>query len=405
MIMSRGPSFRIAIISNQAFSLVNFRGPLILALVAQGVQVYALAPDYDEALRQALRKLGAEPVDYSISRAGLNPARDVIDMARLAKLLYRLRVDATLGYFIKPVIYGTLAAWLAGVPKRFAMIEGLGYVFTPGAESKSIKRRVLKFAVTQLYLLGLSRATKVFFLNDDDIDEFCRLGLVRSADAVKLGGIGVDLNQWSVAPSVVEPVTFLLAARLLREKGIVEYVEAARQVKLQHPETRFILLGGLDPNPGGLTRDEVESWADDGIVEWPGHVPVESWLGQASVYVLPSYYREGVPRSSQEAMAMGRPVITTNAPGCRETVVEGENGFLIPMRDVGALVAAMLKFIEKPSLIETMGRSSRRIAEERFDVHRVNQKILETMRMWPSSLTRCGDRESAEAASCSTRRL
>lgn len=132
-------------------------------------------------------------------------------------------------------------------------------------------------------------------------------------------------------------MTFLLAARLLREKGIVEYAEAARLVKALHPEARFVLLGGLDPNPGGLGQPEVQSWVTEGLLEWPGHVAVKPWLAQTSVYVLPSYYREGVPRSTQEAMAMGRAVITTHAPGCRETVDDGVNGFLVPVRDVPAL--------------------------------------------------------------------
>lgn len=154
---------------------------------------------------------------------------------------------------------------------------------------------------------------------------------------------------------------------------------AARRVKARHPMTRFILLGGLDPNPGGLSSDEVESWVKEGVIEWPGHVAVKPWLAEASVYVLPSYYREGVPRSTQEAMAMGRPVITTDAPGCRDTVIEGKNGFLVPKRDVDALVVAMERFIDNPELIEVMGQSSRRLAEERFDAHKINLRLMELM--------------------------
>ncbi|MDH4234479.1 MAG: glycosyltransferase family 4 protein, partial [Gallionella sp.] len=355
-------------------------GPLISALVAQGVEVLAIAPDYDEQTRESVRALGAVPVDYSLTRTGMTPLRDALDTIRLALLLRRLGVDATLGYSIKPVIYGTFAALLARVPRRFCMIEGLGYVFTPPAGREPTKRKVLRSLVSLLYKWALKYAPKVFLLNDDDIAELVGRGLVRSAQVVKLGGIGVDLAEWLPALSVNQPITFLLAARLLREKGIVEYAEAARLVKNKYPSTRFILLGGLDPNPGGLSEGEVAAWVEQGLLEWPGHVPVKDWLAQASVYVLPSY-REGVPRSTQEAMAMGRAVITTRAPGCRETVVDGENGFLVPVRDPVALAEAMTFFIEQPELIEIMGKASRALAIERFDVRKVNAVMLAAMGM------------------------
>jgi len=368
----------IAIISIQAFSLVNFRGPLIQALVDSGTKVYALASDYDDALRQQIKALGAEPLDYEFYRTGMNPLRDGVDMIKLALVLRCLQPDVTLSYFIKPVIFGTLAAWLARVPHRVAMIEGLGYVFTDNGEVWSRKRCLLRASVSWLYRLALSRAHRVIFLNKDDIAEFINADLVDEAKVSCLGGIGIDLKEWSATPSCIEPITFLLAARLLREKGIVQYADAARLVKAQYPAVRFVLLGGLDPNPGGFQQAEVQVWVDEGLLEWPGHVPVKSWLEQTSVYVLPSY-REGVPRSTQEAMAMGRAVITTDVPGCRETVDDGVNGFLVPVRDVSALAAAMLRFIEAPELIETMGQESRRLAEERFDVHMINAKLLEVL--------------------------
>jgi glycosyltransferase involved in cell wall biosynthesis len=165
---------------------------------------------------------------------------------------------------------------------------------------------------------------------------------------------------------------------LLREKGIVEYVNAAKIVKARHPAVRFVLLGGLDRNPGSLSEAEVNSWVALGLIEWPGHVAVMPWLAQTSVYVLPSY-REGVPRSTQEAMAMGLPVITTNAPGCRETVDHGVNGFLVPVRDVPALAAAMLHLIESPELISAMGLESRRLAEERFDAAKINAHLMRVL--------------------------
>jgi glycosyltransferase involved in cell wall biosynthesis len=368
----------IAIISIQAFSLINFRGPLIQTLVAEGRCVYALAPDYSDELRQQVKALGAEPVDYNFTRTGMNPLMDGFNMFRLALVLRSLQVDVTFAYFIKPVIFGTLAAWLARVPYRVGLIAGLGYVFTDNGEAWSHKRRLLHASVSWLYRLALGRAQRVVFQNQDDITEFMQTGLVAAEKVVLISGTGVDLNQWPVSPPCTQSITFLIAARLLREKGIVEYADAARQIKVHYPKVRFVLLGGLDPNPGGLKSAEVQAWVDDGLLEWPGHVPVQPWLMQTSVYVLPSY-REGLPRSTQEAMAMGRAVITTDVPGCRETVDEGVNGFLVPVRDVKALVVAMLRFIENPDLVGSMGQQSRRMAEERFDARKINAKMLELL--------------------------
>ena len=368
---------RICIIGNQAFSLLNFRGLLISDMVAGGHEVLALAPDYNEKTRAEVRALGAEPVDYSLTRTGMNPMKDAADMLLLAVLLRKLKPDITLGYAIKPVIYGTLAAWLARVPQRFAIVEGLGFVFTPPEGVQPLKRKALKGAVSILYAVALRHANRVFFLNKDDIEEFSKSRIVTPTKVFLLGGIGADLDEWTPAPPVTKPVTFLLAARLLREKGIVEYAKAARIIKTKHPDTRFILLGSLDTNPGGLSRAEIDDWVAEGILEWPGHVPdVRLWMAQASIFVLPSYYREGVPRSTQEAMAMARPVITTDAPGCRETVVDGKNGFLVPVRNADALAEAMERFIIQPDLIEKMGRASRKMAEERFDVYKINKIIL-----------------------------
>lgn len=365
----------IAIISSQAFSLVNFRDALIRALVKKGVRVYALAPDYSDKLRYQIQALGCIPVDFRLTRTGMNPLRDLIDAFSLAIVLRNLRPDVTLGYFAKPVIYGTLAAWMARVPHRVAMIEGLGYVFTESGTVLSSMRKILRRAVSCLYRVALSRVHRVIFLNKDDIADFVRAGLVDQSKVELLGGIGVDLDAWQMGPVVRTPVTFILVARLLREKGILEYVAAARQVKAMHPDTQFILLGGFDPNPGGLTQQEVQAWVDEGVLVWPGHVAVQPWLAQASVFVLPSY-REGVPRSTQEAMAMGRAVITTDVPGCRETLMEGVNGYLVPVRDVPGLVAAMLAFVHNPDLVENMGLESRKMAEESFDVHQINAHLL-----------------------------
>ncbi|MGZ3235993.1 MAG: glycosyltransferase family 4 protein [Burkholderiaceae bacterium] len=372
-------TYRLALITTQAFSIKNFRGPLITEMVSRGVKVFAFAPDYEESTRAAVRALGAEPVDSFMHRKGMNPLRDIFDVFWLAIQLRRLRLNATFSYFIKPVIYGTLAARLAAVPHRFTIIEGAGYVFTDDERSTKY-RRLLRRLVTWLYKLGLSQAHHVFMLNQDDRDLFVGEQMVNPQKVQLLNGIGLNLDHYQQMPPVVEPMCFILVARLLREKGVYDYVAAARQVRNLHPHVRFLLLGTVDVNPGSVRESEVHAWVAEGIVEWPGQVDdVRPWIAQASVFVLPSYYREGLPRSTQEAMAMGRPIITTNTPGCRETVEENVNGFMLPIRNPDALANAMLIFINHPELISKMGIESRRIAEGKFDVHKINNEILESM--------------------------
>lgn len=373
-----GHDYRLAILGNQAFALINFRGALVREMVKRNVTVFALAPDYDDESRARVAALGAIPVASSMSRTGMNPVRDLIDMWKLARTLRALDLDATFSYFIKPVIYGTLAARLAGVPSRTAMIEGAGYVFLAG-QGGSLRRTALRLLVIRLYRLALGQAKHVFMLNRDDEKLFVGSGMVAASKVSRINGIGVDLAQFSLRPLPPGQICFLLVGRLLREKGVHEYIAAARTVKQCHLGVRFILLGGVDLNPGSVSVREVEQWVDEGIIEWPGHVSdVAAWITQASVFVLPSY-GEGLPRSTQEAMAMGRPIITTDVPGCRETVDEGVNGFIVAARESVGLAQAMLKFIEQPALVEAMGRQSRRLAEERFDVHSINDDILRVM--------------------------
>ena len=369
------------LVAGLADSLINFRGPLIIALQKQGFQVHVAAPDLtpENPIRVKLEAEGVVVHNIIMQRTGMNPIADLLSLWSLSKLMRQLRPNYVLSYTIKPVIYGSLAAWLAGIRRNFAMIEGLGFVFTYEVAKLSFRRRLLKAGVKILYKLALSKSRRIIFLNPDDLAEFVGYGFLPPAKAYLLGGIGTDLNKWSpVSCKKNSPITFILIARLLREKGILEFVEAARLLKRLDAKTRFIVLGDVDPNPGSLSPLLVQGWVEEGVLEWPGHVPVASWLEQANVFVLPSY-REGVPMSTQEAMAMGLAIITTDVPGCRETVVEGVNGFLVPARDVQALASAMKKFIDQPNLISEMGRESRLIAEQRFDANKVNRRLIGIM--------------------------
>lgn len=357
----------VAIVTSGAYSVANFRGTLIEELVARGVRVLALAPDWSEATRAATRALGAETVDISLSRVGMDPKRDLADIVRLARVLRRIRPDAVLTYFAKPNVYGMIAAALARVPRRIAMVEGLGFVFDSSGPA-SRKAAVVRAVTMRLYRVALGFADKVLFLNRDDEAFFRAERLVAPAKVVNTGGIGVDLEAFAATPAVTGPIVFLLMARLLRGKGVIEFAEAAARVKERSPATRFVLLGDVDANPDSLRRDEVIPWVTRGAIEWPGHVSdVRERLAAASVFVLPAWTREGLPRSTQEAAAMAKPVITTDVVGCRDTVVDGVNGFMVRAKDVDALAAAMMRFVEEPGLVATMGAESRRIAEERWD--------------------------------------
>jgi len=372
-------SFKFAFITSQAFSLYNFRGSLIREMVDQGIQVYALAPDYDDKSRRAVSELGAEPVDCFMSRTGMNPLLDFFGLWKLSRQLKKLELNSTLAYFIKPVIYGTLAAAFANVPKRYAIIEGAGYVFNDG-ENISWKRKVLRFMVTKLYAWSLYYADRVFLLNRDDQELFVNEGMVNPDKVDLLNGIGVDLQHFMPRPCPMGFPSFIMIGRLLRDKGVYEYVKAAKIVKESYPECQFYLVGDVDLNPASVKKVELQSWCEEGILIWPGQVEdVRDWLERASVFVLPSYYREGIPRSTMEAMAMAKPVITTDAVGCKETVEEGVNGYKIPVRDPDALAKAMLKFIAGRESIIHMGLASRRMAESKFDVKNINRRILSTI--------------------------
>jgi len=359
-------------------SLIKFRGLLIEALLAVGYQVHVAIPglDTDSAIASRLSALGVEVHDIPLQRTGLNPLKDFSALLALRILMKQIGADYVLGYTIKPVIYGSLAAWFAGVRHRFALITGLGYAFTGEASGL---RKVLRILIQQLYRFSLSRNQLVFFQNPDDEALFRRLSLLRPAIGSRVvNGSGVDVSEYAVSP-LPEGAAFLLIARLLGDKGVREYTEAAALVKARYPDAVFRLVGWIDDNPDAISQAELNAWVGAGTLEFLGKLSdVRPAIADCSVYVLPSY-REGTPRTVLEAMAMGRPVITTDAPGCRETVVDGDNGFLVPVKDVQALADAMIKIIENPGLAAGMGERSRRIAEEKYDVHKVNAAMLEGM--------------------------
>ncbi len=351
--------------------------PYLQRLVSKGVETWLLAPDYDARTEAEALSLGVQVASYPLVRASVNLFGDLRTLLYLRDLMRHMRPDAVFCINPKPNIYGTIAAWWAGVPRRYIEITGLGYGFV---SDTGVKRRLIRLALTALYGIAVRLATKIMFQNNDDFKDLTMWTRFNPAKATIIGGRGVDLTEFRMLPPEIKPVTFTLMGRLLRDKGVVEFAEAARIVKKRNREVRFLLVGGVDENPVGITEREIKEWVEEGILEWPGRVDnVIDYLADTSVFVLPSYYREGLPRATQEAMALGRPVITTDAPGCRETVVPGVNGFLVKPRDPYGLAEAMQRFIDDPSLIVTMGRESRRIAEERFDAAKQAERLIEEL--------------------------
>lgn len=378
---------RFLLIGSFADSLVRFRGALIQALAAKGADVHVAAPGLARGdIRKRLEEMGATVHDIPMRRTGLNPLADLGTLTQLIRLMVSLRPAAVLAYTVKPVIYGTLAAWLARVPRRYALITGLGYAFQ-GEEDGNARRKLVRKLVQALYALALRRTDAVFFQNPDDEQLFKTLRLVPADTRTHVvHGSGVDVAQYRQAPPPTEP-RFLLIARLLGDKGVREYAAAAQRIRTRRPDVSFDLVGWIDENPDAISAHELDAWTRSGAVNYLGRLDdVRPAIAACSVYVLPSY-REGTPRTVLEAMAMGRAVITTDAPGCRETVVDGRNGFLVPVKSADALAHAMERFLDDPDLAEHMGAQSRRIAEDKYDVHKVNETMLRHMAIGPNTAT------------------
>jgi glycosyltransferase involved in cell wall biosynthesis len=368
----------VCLVGTVSISINNFREKLVLDLVSMGANVYIFAIDFNEETKNYVRSLGATPLDYSLQRTGLNPFRDIKAIFDLYNVIKQLNCDAVLTYTVKPVIYASIAAKLAGVKNVVGMLEGLGYSFTKLPEGSQLKQVILKNLQKLLYWFSSHFIDKFIFLNCDDKLELKGVINTPADNVYILGGIGVDLALYkeSIAPAP-DKIRFIFIGRFLREKGIHEYIQAAKSVKKIHNRVEFVVLGGLDEeNPGGLSKSDLNILVQDQDIIYPGYVNnVKEWLESSSVFVLPSY-REGYPMSTQEALAVGRAVITTDVPGCKDTVDPNVNGFIVPPWSSSALADAMLQFIENPCLIEKMGKASRKFAERNLDVNLVNSRLI-----------------------------
>lgn len=361
----------IVLSANSDWNIVNFRGGLIRALRTAGYEPIVIAPQ-DPSTDKRMRELDVERIPIRIDRSGLNPWADLQLVGEYKRLLRRIRPAAYLGYTIKPNVYGCFAAASLGIP-AIPNISGLGTAF--------IRSGPLQQIVKALYRVGFRRAPRVFFQNDEDRELFVDRKIVRADQARVLPGSGIDLDRFRPGPLPEGAPIFILIGRLLRDKGVVEFVEAARQLRTEMPDGRFQLLGPIDDgNRTSVSKAELQSWIAQGVIEYLGTTDdVRPFIAAASAVVLPSY-REGMPRSLLEAAAMGRPLIATDVPGCREIVEEGRNGLLCVVKDARSLAAAMRRFAGM-SLEDriAMGKAARRKVQEEFSEERVIRAYLDAL--------------------------
>lgn len=361
----------IVLSANSDWNIANFRGGLIRALQAEGYRPVVIAPS-DAAAESRMRELDVERIRIRIDRSGLNPIADLGLLRTYRSLLARLRPAAYLGYTIKPNIYGSLAAASLGIP-AIPNVSGLGTAF--------MKSGPLQQIVTKLYRVGFRRAPAVFFQNEEDRSLFVDRKLVRFSQAHVLPGSGVDIERFTPSPMPPGPATFLFVGRLLRDKGVVEFVDAARSLRSVVPGSRFQLLGPIDDgNRTAVSRAELDRWIEEGAVEYLGTTDdVRPQIAGASAVVLPSY-REGLPRSLLEAAAMARPLIASDVPGCRQVVEDGVNGYLCAARDPASLAAAMRSLAELPAgQRSAIGQAARRKVQEQFSEEFVIRAYLDVI--------------------------
>ncbi|MCD6679535.1 MAG: glycosyltransferase family 4 protein [Burkholderiaceae bacterium] len=367
---------KIVLFANTDWYLYNFRRSLALALRDAGHDLLLVSPA--GAYGERLLELGFRWLPAPMNRRSLNPARELTFVLWLARLFKRERVELVHGFTIKSAVYGSLAARLAGVRSRVSAVAGMGYVFS----SNDAKARMLRLPVRALMRSALGgKSARLILQNPDDVALFLDARLIDETQVRLIPGSGVDCRRFTVAGvrGIGEPLRVLLAARLLWDKGVAEYVEASRRLRAEGRRVRFLLAGDPDPgNPAAVPGSMVREWVNDGLVDWLGHVDdMPALLGSVHAVALPSYYREGLPKTLIEAAACGLALVTTDMPGCREVVEHEVDGLRVPARDPVALAAAIARIDDDPALAARLGAAARTKALERFDERIVIARTME----------------------------
>lgn len=365
------------LLSSHTPSLFWFRVDLMKAMQAAGYEVVAAAQMPEADWSDRFKALGVKYRQISVARNGLNPLGDLTTLNDIKKLLKEERPDKIFAFQAKTISYGAIAAKSLGITEFYPMVAGLGSIF----RGEGLKNKLVRTVMSVLYKQAFNKSKKIFFQNNDDRKMLIDAGLLKEKQIVMIHGSGVNIDKFQPTEFPETP-TFLFIGRLIKDKGVGEYLAACTKIKeMYHNRVRCLLVGPYDSNPSALKPEELQPLVDKGVLEYFGEQSdVRPYISQCTVYVLPSYH-EGTPKTVLESMAMGRTIITTDAPGCRETVKNGENGFLVPVKDVDAVIAEMQYLIERPQECVRMGAKSREMATQIFDVNRVNKTILETMGM------------------------
>lgn len=365
---------KILVISPKNKTVFNFRGDLIKDMILKGHDVYVTGPNQDYI--DDVMALGVkEFIEVPFVKDNANIFSDLTYLKRLKRVMKSVKPDMIFGYTIKPVIYGSIAGRLNGIKHIYMMVTGLGRVYT----SDSLKTKMVRLITKCLYRIAFKSCKKVIFQNKDDIEEFVSGKYLPREKTELVNGSGVNMERFQ-KKELPSTITFLMVSRIIREKGVLEYCQAARVLKQEYQNVRCILLGGFDRSIGALKEEDIEPYIQDGSIEFPGEVKSpEEYYYQASVFVLPSYYREGLPRTILEAMASGRAVITTDWPGCREGVMQGKNGVLVPIKNPEMLKVAMEQFVVNPKQTTTMGEEAYSICKEKFEVSIINAQMRKIM--------------------------
>lgn len=379
---------RILAIAGLGWSLVNFRLDLLRRMVANGHHVIATAPDLDAETTAILTAEGIRALALPMSRTGVNPFSDLRTLSALRRLMRAERPDVVLPYTMKPIVWGSLAARKEGIARCYPLFTGLGYAFSQ--DRPTGKRRVVRDIAIQLHRHATRDVRLGFCYNAADRQDIRRFGLLpAAAELVDVPGSGVETSRFEPAPMPSSEPVFLFIGRMLHSKGVGDLVAAAIALRAEGRRLRLELLGPTDSNPDALDAETLNGWQDQGLLRWHGTTrDVRPYLRNCHVMVLPTRLREGIPRTILEAMASGRPVITTDAPGCGETIAHETSGLVVPMGDVPALTAAMRAFLDDPQLAPRMGAEARRQVCARHDVHDINRLLLTRMGLEPDILPR-----------------
>ncbi|TDS65014.1 glycosyltransferase family 4 protein [Myroides indicus] len=368
---------KIIVISSLSSSLVNFRFDLLKELVKHGYEVVALGPEKDADTIKTLTSIGVRFRVFSLERNGFNPIKDINTIRELRKIYKEEKPDFILPYTVKPVVYSNIAKIGSNI-KSLNWITGLGFY---GLESKTFRDKISKSIMTFLYKLSFKKNDIVVFQNNDDLMYFKDKGILKYRNTITPGS-GINIEKYSYSLPQTEIIKFIFVGRLIKAKGIDVFIKAAEILKDKYNNIEFTVVGAVDEgNPEAIQKEEYELLREKGFVNFTGHVNnVIDYVRESSVFVLPSIYREGVPRSILEAMALGRAIITTDNVGCRETVIKDYNGILIEKNNVSNLIEAMEFFCKNQDLIIEYGKNSRLLAESKFDVKIVNNIILESLK-------------------------